>query len=97
MTIDPLNVDVEIRSSSTSRPIGSSCSRATTSPYLLVVSTVTLDGAFGGTHENLIDFVPANLGALGVTQGDLCGIPGATFGDLPDATYTLSAIVPKAS
>ncbi|HET9346543.1 MAG TPA: SpaA isopeptide-forming pilin-related protein [Candidatus Limnocylindrales bacterium] len=62
----------------------------------LVVSTITLDGAFGGTHDT-IDFVPANLGALGVTEGQLCGLPGATFGDLPDGTYDLHAVVPKAS
>ena len=56
----------------------------------------TFSGYFGGSNTRF-DFVPANLGALGVTEGQLCGLPGATFGDLPDGTYDLHAVVPKAS
>ena len=62
----------------------------------LVVSSVTLDGPFGDTHDT-IGTVPTALSNLGVTEAQLCGLPGATFGDLPDDTYDLQAIVPKAS
>lgn len=62
----------------------------------LVVSSVTLDGTFGGTHDT-IGTVPTALSDLGVTEAQLCGLPGATFGDLPDGTYDLHATVPKAS
>ena len=55
MTIDPLNVDVEdtiFVNIKAYRIIVLTCDDITDMP--LVVSTVTLDGAFGGTH-GLID------------------------------------------
>ena len=65
--------------------------------HTLVPSVITLDGTFG-TDEESWSTVPTVLANLGVTEANLCGIDnGAVWGDLPDDTYTLSAIVPKAS
>lgn len=52
------------------------------SPKELVDSTVTLP-AQGGTEKETITSVPPDLAAKGVTQADLCAIPGAAYGALP--------------
>jgi hypothetical protein len=51
-------------------------------PEVLVDSTVRLP-ASGGTQKQTITGVPPHLAAKGVTQADLCGIGGASYGDLP--------------
>ncbi|HEX5015239.1 MAG TPA: prealbumin-like fold domain-containing protein [Candidatus Limnocylindrales bacterium] len=57
----------------------------------LVVSAVTLDGSGLDT----IGAVPAGLVAKGVTEADLCGLGGASYGDLPADTYDPSVQIPK--
>jgi hypothetical protein len=39
--------------------------------------------AQGGTEKETITSVPPDLAAKGVTQADLCAIPGAAYGALP--------------
>jgi hypothetical protein len=63
------------------------CSEATGE---LVVSTVSVDGALGGTKDTI------STPPSGVTHSDLCNLAGARYEDLPADTYSApSIVIPK--
>ncbi len=102
MTIEPLNVDVELETIFVNikafRIIVITCDDITD---LLVDGTVNLDpaGTFDSTKETIS---PTDFTALGwfdsdetpLTQTDFCNQGGASFGDLPDDTYNATIEVP---
>ena len=102
MTIEPLNVDVELETIFVNikafRIIVITCDDITD---LLVDGTVNLDpaGTFDDTKETIS---PTDFTALGwkdsdgtpLTQTDFCNQGGASFGDLPDDTYDATIEVP---
>jgi hypothetical protein len=57
----------------------------------LIVSTVDLDGSVKDT----IAGVPAALATKGVTQADLCGLGGASYGGLEADDYVPTVTIPK--
>ena len=67
----------------------------------LVTGSVSIDfdgpGGDPAVVLDTIEDVPAALIAKSVTEANLCGLGGASFGDLDEGTYSVSVTVPKAN